>query len=239
LAEAQEQIRILVVDDDDNVRFLVSAYLEREGYLVAWAADGAEALRQFAAFQPDVLVLDLMLPGIGGLEVAKKLRASREVPILMLTARGEEEDVLAGFEAGADDYLTKPFSPKVLVARVEAILRRVGVTSEDGDGPIVHDGLVLDGRSREVTVDGRHVELTTLEFDLLQVLAEHPGWVYSREQLLERVWGYEYLGDSRVVDVHVANLRKKIGDDSSSPRFIATVRGVGYKFRKGESETPG
>jgi len=239
LAEAQEQIRILVVDDDDNVRFLVSAYLEREGYLVASAADGAEALRQFAAFQPEVLILDLMLPGIGGLEVAKRVRASREIPILMLTARGEEEDVLAGFDAGADDYLTKPFSPKVLVARVEAILRRVGVTPEEGDGPIVRDGLVLDGRSREVTVDGRPVELTTLEFDLLQVLAEHPGWVYSRELLLERVWGYEYLGDSRVVDVHVANLRKKIGDDSSSPRFIATIRGVGYKFRKGESETPG
>ncbi len=239
MAEAQEQIRILVVDDDDNVRFLVSAYLEREGYLVASAADGAEALRQFAAFQPEVLILDLMLPGIGGLEVAKRVRASREIPILMLTARGEEEDVLAGFDAGADDYLTKPFSPKVLVARVEAILRRVGVTPEEGDGPIVRDGLVLDGRSREVTVDGRPVELTTLEFDLLQVLAEHPGWVYSRELLLERVWGYEYLGDSRVVDVHVANLRKKIGDDSSSPRFIATIRGVGYKFRKGESETPG
>jgi len=239
LAEAQEQIRILVVDDDDNVRFLVSAYLEREGYLVASAADGAEALRQFAAFQPEVLILDLMLPGVGGLEVAKKVRASREIPILMLTARGEEEDVLAGFDAGADDYLTKPFSPKVLVARVEAILRRVGVTPEEGDGPIVRDGLVLDGRSREVTIDGRPVELTTLEFELLQVLAEHPGWVYSREQLLERVWGFEYLGDSRVVDVHVANLRKKIGDDSSSPRFIATIRGVGYKFRKGDSETSG
>ncbi len=239
MAEARDQIRILVVDDDDNVRFLVSAYLEREGYLVASAADGAEALRQFAAFQPEVLILDLMLPGIGGLEVAKKVRASREIPILMLTARGEEEDVLAGFEAGADDYLTKPFSPKVLVARVEAILRRVGVTPEEGDGPIVRDGLVLDGRSREVSVDGRPVELTTLEFDLLHVLAEHPGWVYSREQLLERVWGYEYLGDSRVVDVHVANLRKKIGDDPSSPRFIATIRGVGYKFRKGEAETSG
>ncbi|HZJ02850.1 MAG TPA: response regulator transcription factor [Thermoleophilia bacterium] len=239
MAEAQEQIRILVVDDDDNVRFLVSAYLEREGYLVASAADGAEALRQFAAFQPEVLILDLMLPGVGGLEVAKKVRASREIPILMLTARGEEEDVLAGFDAGADDYLTKPFSPKVLVARVEAILRRVGVTPEEGDGPIVRDGLVLDGRSREVTIDGRPVELTTLEFELLQVLAEHPGWVYSREQLLERVWGFEYLGDSRVVDVHVANLRKKIGDDSSSPRFIATIRGVGYKFRKGDSETSG
>lgn len=224
-------IRILVVDDDDNVRRLVAAYLEREGYDVAQAADGNAAIRSVETAAPDLLILDLMLPGPGGLQVARRLKDSVGVPVIMLTARGEEDDVLRGFEAGADDYLVKPFSPKVLVARVRAVLRRAGLGSDDDAAPVVRGPLVMDERSRMVTVDGTPVELTAIEFDLLRALADHPGWVYSREQLLERVWGYDHLGDSRVVDVHVANLRKKIGDDSSQPRFIRTVRGVGYKFQ--------
>jgi DNA-binding response OmpR family regulator len=154
----------------------------------------------------------------------------------MLTARGEEDDVLRGFQAGADDYLTKPFSPKVLVARVQAILRRTGVEADQPEGALEVGGLALDPKSREVQVDGQVVDLTAIEFDLLRVLVEHAGWVYSREQLLEHVWGYDYLGDSRVVDVHVANLRKKISDEPSDPRFIRTVRGVGYKFQTRSGE---
>ena len=223
-------VRILVVDDDDNVRRLVSAYLEREGYQVIEAADGTAALRAVEVSAPDLVVLDLMLPGTGGLQVARRISAARELPILMLTARGDEDDVLRGFEAGADDYLIKPFSPRVLVARVRAILRRVGLEGEEHEGAVEVGGLSLDARTREVTVDATPVDLTSLEFDLLHALVDHPGWVYSREQLLEQVWGYDYLGDSRVIDVHVANLRKKLGDDPVDPRFIRTVRGVGYKF---------
>ncbi len=223
-------IRILVVDDDDNVRRLVAAYLEREGYDVSQAADGNAAIRSVETAAPDLLILDLMLPGPGGLQVARRLKDSVGVPVIMLTARGEEDDVLRGFEAGADDYLVKPFSPKVLVARVRAVLRRAGIGTDDDTAPLVRGPLVMDERSRMVTVDETPIELTAIEFDLLRALADHPGWVYSREQLLERVWGYDHLGDSRVVDVHVANLRKKIGDDPSQPRFIRTVRGVGYKF---------
>ena len=224
------EVRILVVDDDDNVRRLVTAYLEREGYQVTQAADGHAALRAVEASTPDLIVLDLMLPGTSGLQVARRISAARELPILMLTARGDEDDVLRGFEAGADDYLVKPFSPRVLVARVRAILRRVGLEGEEHEGAVEQGGLRLDPRTREVTVDATAVDLTTLEFDLLRALVDHPGWVFSREQLLEQVWGYDYLGDSRVIDVHVANLRKKLGDDPADPRFIRTVRGVGYKF---------
>ncbi len=224
-------LRVLVVDDDDNVRRLVVAYLEREGYDVAQAPDGPSAVRMVDASPPDMLILDLMLPGMSGLQVARRVSTGRELPILMLTARGEEDDVLRGFDAGADDYLVKPFSPKVLIARVRAILRRAGLEAEEREGPVEIGGLVVDPRSREVSVDEEPIELTTLEFDLLRALIDHVGWVYSREQLLEQVWGYDYLGDSRVIDVHVANLRKKLGDDPADPRFIRTVRGVGYKFQ--------
>ena len=230
VSDQLREVRILVVDDDDNVRRLVAAYLEREGYLVTQAADGAAALRAVEASTPDLVVLDLMLPGTGGLQVARRISAARELPILMLTARGDEDDVLRGFEAGADDYLVKPFSPRVLVARVRAILRRVGLEGDERVGPVELGGLRLDSRTREASVDAMPLDLTTLEFDLLHALVDHPGWVYSREQLLEQVWGYDYLGDSRVIDVHVANLRKKLGDDPAEPRFIRTVRGVGYKF---------
>jgi two-component system alkaline phosphatase synthesis response regulator PhoP len=229
---------ILVVDDDDNVRHLVVAYLEREGYEVHEAVDGPSAVREVERLTPDLVVLDLMLPGIGGLQVARRVAASRGIPIIMLTARGAEDDVLRGFDAGADDYLVKPFSPKVLVARVGAVLRRSRGEPGEHEERLERGGLIIEPRAREVWVDGAEVDLTTIEFDLLRCLAEHPGWVYSREQLLERVWGYDYLGDSRAVDVHVANLRKKIGDDPSEPRFVRTVRGVGYKFQTSKEGSP-
>ncbi|MCL5734224.1 MAG: response regulator transcription factor [Actinobacteria bacterium] len=227
-----KRTNILVVDDDENLRRLIAAYLEREGYDVMEAADGPSALASVEDREPELVLLDLMLPGITGLEVARRIRAGRTTPILMLTARASEEDMLAGFEAGADDYLVKPFSPKVLVARVKAVLRRAGAGPQDEGEALLELGPVsIDPRAREVRVEGEQVELTSTEFELLRVLAEHPGWVYTREELLESVWGYSYLGDSRVVDVHIANLRKKIGDDPSSPHFIRTVRGVGYKFQ--------
>jgi DNA-binding response OmpR family regulator len=228
----QHRTKILVVDDDENLRRLVAAYLESEGYEVKEAADGHSAMAGVEADEPQLVVLDLMLPGMTGLEVARRIRAKRTVPILMLTARGSEDDLLQGFEAGADDYLVKPFSPKVLVARVKAVLRRSGAEGEDETGGMLRQGgLSIDPKAREVWVEGREIELTSTEFELLRVLAEHPGWVYSREDLLESVWGYSFLGDSRLVDVHIANLRKKIGDDSSEPHFVRTVRGVGYKFQ--------
>ena len=220
-----------------NLRRLTAAYLESEGYEVVEAADGTAALAAVDTHDLQLVVLDLMLPGIGGLEVARKIRATRSTPILMLTARGSEEDVLHGFEAGADDYLVKPFSPKVLVARVKAVLRRAGVGGPDEpDGQLSAGSVAIDVKGRAVRVEGRELELTSIEFDLLRVMAEHPGWVYSREELLEAVWGYSYLGDSRLVDVHIANLRKKMGDDPSDPQFIRTVRGVGYKFQPASAD---
>ena len=235
----RDLIRILVVDDDENLRRLVAAYLESEGYQVREAADGHSALTGVEEDEPQLVVLDLMLPGITGLEVARRIRAKRKTPILMLTAQGSEDDVLQGFEAGADDYLVKPFSPKVLVARVKAVLSRSGAEIEDEAGGLLSlGGISIDPKAREVRVEGREIELTSTEFELLRVLCEHPGWVYSREELLESVWGYSYLGDSRLVDVHIANLRKKIGDDRSDPHFIRTVRGVGYKFQPLNTDRP-
>jgi DNA-binding response OmpR family regulator len=227
--------RILVVEDDDNVRRLVAAYLEGEGYDVAQAVDGPSGLADAESGQPDLLILDLMLPGIDGLEIARRVKAIRDVPILMLTSKGEEDDVLAGFEAGADDYLAKPFSPKVLVARVRAILHRAGLDGDQEDACLARGDVRLDFMGRQVSVAGREVSLTTTEFDLLRTLMEHPGWVFTREQLLEGITGYTYLGDSRAIDVHVANLRKKLEDDASGAKRIRTVRGVGYKFQAAES----
>ena len=226
--------RILVVEDETNIVNLVRAYLEREGFVVETAADGRVALQQARATRPRLIVLDLMLPGIDGLEVCRRLRQESDVYILMLTAKSEEADRIVGLELGADDYLTKPFSPRELVARVKAVLRR----SRDADGALpAGEGGVIDapplcidlGR-RQVTKDGVSVDLTALEFDLLRVLAARPGIVFSRAQLLQRVWGYDFLGDERVVDVHIGLLRKKIEEDPSEPVLIKTVRSVGYKF---------
>ncbi len=237
-ADSDKRIAILVVDDDENLRRLVAAYLESEGYEVDQVGDADAAFQSVEKHEPDLILLDLMLPGLSGLEVARRVRAKRPVPILMLTARGSEDDVLEGFDAGADDYLVKPFSPKVLVARVRAILRRSGIGPQEEERALTVGDISIDRKTREVRVEGREVELTTTEFDLLNVLAEHPGWVYSREELLEAVWGYNYLGDSRLVDVHIANLRKKIGDDPADPQFVRTVRGVGYKLQSSSGDRP-
>ncbi|ADR36005.1 response regulator transcription factor [Oceanithermus profundus] len=220
--------KILIVDDDPAIREILRAYLSHEGYELSEAADGVSALALAPA--ADLVVLDLMLPEMDGLEVARHLRRDfPELPILMLTARGEEEERVRGFEEGADDYVTKPFSPRELVARVRALLRRSGIHDR-----LVYGDLEIVPGSREVYLAGRPVELSKLEFDLLLTLAQHPGMVFSRERLLERVWGSDFFGVERVVDVHVASLRKRLGDEPDRPRFIETVRGVGYRFKETE-----
>jgi DNA-binding response OmpR family regulator len=231
--EAMGEARILVVDDEHMVREVVERYLAREGYRVQGAADGEAALRLVEATMPDLVVLDLMLPKIDGLEVCRRLRASSAVPIIMLTARGEETDKILGLGLGADDYLVKPFSPRELVARVQAVLRRTQRTEQSlltGPAPLRFDGLVISPRSRTVEAQGRPVELTPKEFDLLAFLASHPGQVFTRDQLLDRVWDYAFAGDASTVTVHIRRLREKIEPDPMHPRHIRTVWGVGYKF---------
>jgi DNA-binding response OmpR family regulator len=212
---------VLVVEDEASIGSLVRRYLEREGFDVVWVRSGEQALAELPRHQVSLVVLDLGLPGIDGLEVCRRLRT--EVPIIMLTARDEEPDRVAGLEAGADDYVPKPFSPRELVARVKAVLRRTAPGSPDD---LLRVGPVTLSRSaREVRVDGREVELTAREFELLAYLLAHPGVVISRQSLLEHVWGFVYPGETRTVEVHVAQLRKKLGD----PSLIRTVRGAGYK----------
>jgi DNA-binding response OmpR family regulator len=222
-------VKILVVDDEPKIRRIITSYLEEEGFDVAQAEDGETALHMAAA-DPDLVILDVKMPGIDGIEVLRALRMRSKVPVILLTARAEETDRLIGLSVGADDYVTKPFSPRELVLRTKAILRRSG----QGGGPdgVVKrfDGLVIDPGSRTVEVGGEQPELTVLEFDLLMVLVDASGRVLSRRQLIDQVWGWDFFGDERVVDVHIRNLRAKIGDDAGDPRFIATVRGVGYKF---------
>jgi DNA-binding response OmpR family regulator len=226
---------ILVVDDEEAIAEAVKARLASEGYRVMVAADGPEAIAVHAAESPDLVVLDLMLPGMDGLEVCKQIQRDRWTPVLMLTAKTEEADKVAGFAVGADDYLTKPFSLRELVVRVKAILRRVdrinGVTRGD-DGPIDRNGLMIDAQRRIVTVDGGEIGLTPLEFEILLTLAREPGVVLSRDALMDRVWGYRDYAGGRVVDSHVARIRRKLGEDGNEPRFIRTVHGVGYAFKE-------
>ena len=222
--------RILVVDDEAGIRELVGTYLRKEGYRVYEAADGEDALERFRAEPPDLVVLDLRLPGIDGLDVLREMRRNSETFVIVLTARAEEIDKLLGLELGADDYITKPFSPRELVARVRAVLRRSRPSDGAGEAALEFEGLVIDAERREVQVDGDLVELTALEFDLLAALASAPGRVFTRRQLIERVWGWDFYGDERLVDVHVRNLRKAIADPADEPRFVGTVRGVGYKL---------
>lgn len=226
--------QVLVVDDEANIRELCRLYLEQDGFLVAEAAEGADALRQVAAERPSLVVLDLMMPGLSGLDVCKQLR-QMDVPVIMLTARGDEVDRVLGLELGADDYLTKPFSPRELVARVKAVLRRAdreavapvsGRTPERLDFP--HFSIDLMGHS--LVVGGRSVDCPPKEFDLIAMLARNPQRVFTREQLLEKVWDYSFFGDFRTVDVHVQRVRRKIEPDPEKPRYIKTVWGVGYKF---------
>ncbi len=220
--------RILVVEDDPTVADVVTRYLAREGFEVTAVGDGALALERTETAPPDLVVLDLMLPGVDGLEVCRQLRERGSTPIVMLTARGEEEDRVVGLELGADDYVAKPFSPRELTARVKAVLRRSGPTAP-ATSEIVLGDLRVDPSSREVRVRGALVELTAREFDLLAFLAAHPRTVFRREELLDHVWGWSY-GDASTVTVHVRRLREKIEVDPSSPRRIVTVWGVGYRL---------
>jgi two-component system response regulator ResD len=222
--------RILVVDDDPTVAEVVVRYLERAGYAVESVGDGPAALDRAGAAVPDLVVLDLMLPGVDGLEVYRRLRRLAPVPVIMLTARGDEDDRVVGLELGADDYVSKPFSPRELTARVKSVLRRAGgVTTAPGPGTVETDGLLIDLGAREVRVDGALVTLTAREFDLLAFLARHPRRAFRRDELLEVVWGYTY-GDTATVTVHIRRLREKIERDPSSPVHLATVWGVGYRF---------
>ncbi len=223
--------RILVVDDDGKIVQLVKIYLERDGHRVTTASDGLEALRLAREMHPDLIVLDLMLPGMDGLKVCRTLRTESDVPIVMLTARTTEDDKLLGLELGADDYVTKPFSPKELAARVRAVLRRLPQDPfRQGPAEITSGPLKLNFEKHEASVDGRVLKLTPIEFRLLGTLAKEPGVVFSRAQLVSRVFGYDFDGFDRTVDVHILNLRRKLEPDPEHPTFIKTVYGAGYKF---------
>lgn len=229
--------KVLVVDDEKTIVKGLKFGLEKEGYEVVPAYDGEEALRLFAAEKPDLIILDLMLPGVDGFEVCRRLRKSSDVPIVMLTARGEDIDKILGLELGADDYVTKPFNPRELVARVKAILRRAqsGVLDPAQMQVIRLQEMQIDLLQHKVRVKNKEVELTGKEVALLSLLASHPGRVFSREQLLEQIWGYDYYGDARTVDVHIRHLREKLEQAPGSPQLILTVWGVGYKFREGKN----
>jgi len=225
---------ILVVDDEQNIRDLVGVYLTAAGYSVEYAADGPSALDAFHQTRPDLVILDIMMPGMSGEEVCVALRAESIVPIIMLTARDTDMAKVALLESGADDYIVKPFSPPELVARVRAVLRRAGPAGEpvDDTGAYHLGGLVMDVASREVTLDGTPVALTAREFDLLLPMVRRPGVVFTREQLLESAIGYADYAETRGVDVHIRHIREKLDEDVASPRFIETVRGVGYRVRR-------
>jgi len=223
--------RILIVDDEEMIVRTVKAYLDREGFKTYTAFDGEEALRSFEDKGPDLIVLDLMLPKISGIEVTRAIRTKSSVPIIMLTAKAAEADRVVGLELGADDYVVKPFSPRELVARIRAVLRRF-----EGEGAeverIVVGGIEIDIKTRELKVDGNEIELTPTEFDLLSYLARHPGQVFTRLQLLREVQGYTYDSFARTIDTHVKNLRRKIEADPKIPTHILTVHGVGYRFAR-------
>jgi two-component system response regulator ResD len=223
--------KILIVDDEPNIRDVVGLYLRRDGHDIVSAADGEEALAAFDASEPDLVVLDLMLPKIGGLEVCRRMRAERRVPLIMLTARGEEEERVVGLSRGADDYVVKPFSPRELAARVTAVLRRVEEPAGREDLKVLSfEGLNIDPNTREVLVDGEPATLTAREFNLLYEMASTPGRVYTRDQLMQSVWGYTFSADTSTVTVHMRRLREKVEPDPASPRYLQTVWGVGYKF---------
>ena len=226
-----DKTQILVVDDDRKIVDLVQAYLKKDGYQVMTAHDGLQALELARQKQPDLIVLDLMLPGIDGLDVCRLLRGEgHKVPIIMLTAKTTEADKLVGLDLGADDYVTKPFSPRELLARVRAVLRRVGEEEHDGPSEVRFGDLLVDFVRHQVQVRGKPVSLTPTEFKLLEVLIREPGRAFSRLELLDRVFGYDFEGFERTVDVHVMNLRRKIEPNRKNPTYIKTVYGMGYKF---------
>jgi DNA-binding response OmpR family regulator len=227
------QRRILIVDDEASIRDVLARYLGQAGFATLEAVDGPQALQAARATPPDLLILDLMLPGMDGLKVCQALRETWAGPVLMLTARGEESDTLDGFRAGADDYVIKPFSPREVVARAQALLRRVEATSAPAmalDDTLIVDDLVIRPALRTVTSGGALLDLTVKEFDLLRFMAARPRQVFTRQQLLDHVWGYDYYGDPSTVTVHIRRLREKVERDPAEPRLLKTVWGVGYKF---------
>ena len=225
--------KVMVVDDEESLLEAIRYALSREGFDVVTATDGGDALRDFEAERPDLVVLDLMLPTLNGWDVCRRIRVSSQVPILMLTARDAEVDRVVGLEMGADDYVTKPFSLRELVARVRALLRRAG-TATDGPRPeaavLEAAGIRLDQERHEVSVRGTQVNLPLKEFELLEILMENRNRVLTRQTLIDRVWGYDYVGDTKTLDVHVKRLRSRVEEDRHEPRLIVTVRGVGYRF---------
>lgn len=221
--------RILIVEDDPDVIRVARAYLEREGFTVETAQDGLAGLHAALGRPPTLIVLDWMLPHLDGLGFLERLRKSQRTPVIMLTARTEESDRVVGLELGADDYISKPFSPRELVARVRAVLRRTMAPTESREEVLVHEELQIDPRHRTVERRGRRADLTALEFDLLHVLASAPGRVYGRDELLDRIWGRDFMGVDRVVDVHISNLRQKLAKIGAE-KLLITVRGIGYKF---------
>ena len=231
-----ETRRILLVEDEKSIRSAVAAYLEREGYWVTPAEDGQVALDEFAKHKFDLIVLDLMLPKVSGEQVCREIRNVSDVPIIMLTAKGEEEDRIAGLELGADDYLVKPFSPRELVARVRALLRRAHVADEPQRDRLVFGDLEVDVTGHKAFLRGNELDLTASEFKLLTTLARYPGRVYSRMELVEKVLGYDFEGYERTIDSHVKNLRAKLEDDPRDPTYIYTVHGVGYRFEAPKTE---
>jgi two-component system alkaline phosphatase synthesis response regulator PhoP len=220
--------KILIIDDESSIHNVLSAYLKAEGYEFQSAYDGPTGLAAARSFKPDIIVLDVMLPGMDGIELLANLRRESSVYVILLTARSEETDKIVGLSVGADDYLTKPFSPRELVARIKAALRRLqNPTGNTGEAAVLNFAhLRIDIAARRVWVDENLIELTSVEFDLLLALAQHQSMVLSREQLLEKIWGYDYFGDTRVVDVHIGHVRQKLGNES----MIETIRGVGYRF---------
>jgi DNA-binding response OmpR family regulator len=227
--------RALVVDDEPSLTRVVAGYLANEGFVVTTAPDGEQALAAARRDPPDVVVLDVMMPGIDGIEVCRRLRTFSDAYVIMLTARSEEVDTLIGLSVGADDYMTKPFSPRELTARIRGLLRRPRTPVHTGGDPQVRTigDLSLDPGSREVHLGGTPVQLTRTEFDLLGALIERPKLAYTRRQLIERVWGPDWVGDEHRVDVHMVHIRRKLGDDNATPRFVVTVRGVGYRMGPG------
>ena len=230
--------RILVVDDEQIVTEVVERYLLREGYEVKIAFDGAQALNIAREWNPHLVILDLMLPEIDGLDVCRQLRQDSPVPIIMLTAKGEETDRIIGLELGADDYIVKPFSPREVVARVKSVLRRTADNlHQEMDEPLRYGNLMINPKAREVTINGNHINLTGREFDLLYFLASHPDQVFTREELMNQVWDYSYSAEYGTITVHIRRLRAKIEPDPLKPRLIKTLWGVGYKFESAGHET--
>ena len=229
-----DPLRVLVVEDEDTIRRVIVGYLQQEAYEVTEAADGHTAVVLARSHTPEVIVLDLGLPGIDGLEVCRQVRAFTDAYIIMLTARGDEVDKLIGLSVGADDYLTKPFSPRELVARIKVMLRRPRSSADTADVLVRAFGdLRIDPESREVMLAGVPVDLTRTEFDILDLLSENPRRVHSRPVIIDQVWGQGWVGDERVVDVHVAHIRAKLADDVADPQYVVTVRGVGFRMGPG------